>query len=90
MTVIVCTSYIFFGLVLKYFVIMAAFSLENDGSRIQCKDYSDDPFENADTLPKSSSQYLENVSDISDDDFKISVFTKVPGFKVLLWLYFSK
>ena len=64
------TSILLLPTVVIYLATMAAFSLENDGIRNQCKDFSDDPFENSNVIPPSSTQYLENVSDISDDDFQ--------------------
>ena len=53
---------------------MASFSLENDGQRIQCREFSDDPFNNASENMDNvlvTPGYLENVSDIIDDDFEI-------------------
>ena len=55
-------------LVFQYWI-MANFSLENNGDRIQCREYGNDPFDNANVNGGGFVQpeYLENVSDISDD-----------------------
>ena len=52
---------------------MATFSLEKDGDKIQCRKYGEDPFVNASDQQcvVEKSKYLENISDISDDDFEI-------------------
>ena len=68
---------------------MASFSLELDGDRVQTKSFSDDPFENANVIPPTSTEYLENVSDISDEDFDIPCSQKrLSSRLVFITLYF--
>ena len=71
MSLIAQTSTLLISTILWIYIKLASILLELDGDRFQMKSFSDDPFENANVIPPTSTSYLENVSDISDKDFDI-------------------